>query len=581
MARGGRDPRDPGLSPFKAGLLAAVVILVFSFFGFSRYNPFSDPYKLEATFESANNLQPKSPVRIAGVDVGKVTKVEPLEDGSGAARVEMEIERKGLPIHEDAQLKIRPRIFLEGNFFIDLQPGTPGADELEDGEEIPIQQTATPVQFGSLLESLQRDTRSDLQTFFKEYAQEGLGHGGAKAYNRMLTNAPEALRNAAIANEASLGQQPHDLSKLLRGQQRLFKELASNPEVLKDLVVNLNLTAEAFGRNDAALQATVPALRDVLREGTPALASLNDALPTLRVFSREALPGTKSSGPTIDASLPFIRQARLLVRRQELRGLAADLRKAIPDLAKVNRESIPLLDQQRALSACTSEVLVPFARTPINDPDFADTDPDASGQPFYKQSGRGLVGLSGESRITDANTPFFHVQFSSGPANLLVYNEGGEQTFAAVSRPPEGVRPIRPDKRPVFRPGTPCETQEPPDLNAAGGPPDQMFTSTGDLIPGVIPPGLLPPLPKRLGAASLDAQIQFEWVQEFSRRKAAGLATPDPLAYSVETFPHALAQAGLATTPRGKIYKKGDAAARAKAMAAEAKLPYEQAEAKR
>jgi phospholipid/cholesterol/gamma-HCH transport system substrate-binding protein len=301
MARGGRDPRDPGLSPFKAGLLAVMVIIVFSFFGFSRYNPFEDKFEFTATFETANNLQPKSPVRVAGVDVGKVKKVEPLPGGSGAAKVTMEMDKKGLPLHEDAQLKIRPRIFLEGNFFVDVQPGTPNSPILDEKGSIPIQQTATPVQFGDLLTALQRDTRSDLQTFFKEYAREGLGNGGAEAYNRALTDAPDALRNVAIANEATLGQRPHDLSRLLRGQQRLFDQLAASPETLKDLVTNLNRTAEAFGRNDAALQASVPALRDLLAVGQPALVSLNDALPTLRVFSREALPGVRSSGPTIRA----------------------------------------------------------------------------------------------------------------------------------------------------------------------------------------------------------------------------------------------------------------------------------------
>ncbi|MDQ3934124.1 MAG: MlaD family protein [Actinomycetota bacterium] len=564
---GGRDPRDPGMSPLKAGLLAGIVILVFSFFGFSRHNPFSDPYKLTATFQSANNLQPKSPVRVAGIDVGKVTKVEPLPGGTGAARVEMEIQKKGLPIHEDAQLKIRPRIFLEGNFFVDLQQGTPDAPVMEDEGKIPVQQTATPVQFGQLLTALQRDTRSDLQTFFKEYAREGLGNGGAEAYNRSLTHAPEALRNASIANEASLGERPHDLSRLLRGQQRLSEALTASPEQLKDLITNLNLTAEAFGRNDAALRATVPALRDVLRVGQPALVSLNDALPTLRAFARDATPGVRSSGPTIDASMPFIRQARLLVRREELRGLAADLRRAIPDLARVNRDTIPLLDNQRALSACTSEVLVPFAQTPINDPDFAGRDPDASGQPFYKQAPRGLVGLAGESRINDANTPMFHVQFSSGPANLLVYNEAGEQTFAGVSSPPEGVRPARPSKRPVFRPGIPCETQEPPDLNAPGGPPDQMFGPTGNLLPSTIPPGLLPPLPKRIANAPREQQLQLAWIQEWARRKAAGKSTPDPMAFSVKSYPRELRKAGLATTSRGKIYERGDEKAKEKADA--------------
>jgi hypothetical protein len=33
--------------------------------------------------------------------------------------------RRALPIHKDATLKIRPRIFLEGNFFVDVRPGTP------------------------------------------------------------------------------------------------------------------------------------------------------------------------------------------------------------------------------------------------------------------------------------------------------------------------------------------------------------------------------------------------------------------------------------------------------------------------
>ena len=41
------------------------------------------------------------------------------------ATVKMEIKDKGLPLHEDATLKVRPRIFLEGNFFVDIQPGSP------------------------------------------------------------------------------------------------------------------------------------------------------------------------------------------------------------------------------------------------------------------------------------------------------------------------------------------------------------------------------------------------------------------------------------------------------------------------
>src|SRR3954453_5369876 len=221
LLRRRKDPHATGISPFKAGMIGILVIALITFFGFTRYNPLKHPFELKAAVVSANNLQRNSPVRIAGVNVGKVKQVEAKK--GGGAIVTMEIEKPGLPIHRDAQLKIRPRIFLEGNFFVDISPGTPNAPAFKDGATVPVQQTSTPVQFGQLLTALQSDTRQDLQQFLYEYAQKGLGNGGAEAYNKALDDSPEALRNASIANDASLGQRPHDLSNVLRGQQRLAK----------------------------------------------------------------------------------------------------------------------------------------------------------------------------------------------------------------------------------------------------------------------------------------------------------------------------------------------------------------------
>ena len=101
-------------------------------------------------------------MRIAGVEVGKVKKIEPLE-GTNAAVLTMELKKTALPIHADATAKIRPRIFLEGNFFVDLKPGTPGSPELPSGGTMKISQTATPVQLDQVLTSLQSDSREDLK----------------------------------------------------------------------------------------------------------------------------------------------------------------------------------------------------------------------------------------------------------------------------------------------------------------------------------------------------------------------------------------------------------------------------------
>src|SRR4051812_14233305 len=531
LLRRRKDPRSTGMSPFKAGMIGIAVLAFVVFFGFTRYNPFKHPFQLKAAMQSANNLQRNSPVRIAGVNVGKVKKVEPVK--GGGAIVTMEVEKPGLPIHKDAQIKIRPRIFLEGNFFVDIQPGTPSAPSFKSGDTVPVQQTSTPVQFGQLLTSLQADTRKDLQTLLYEYAQKGLGNGGAQAYNRSLDNAPDAFRNASIANDATLGQRPHDLSNLERGQQRLFHSLSANPAALKDLVTQLNITASAFARENIALEQTVPALRDTLVAATPALQSVDAALPSLRAFSREALPGVRSSGPTIDASLPLIRQLRLLVRPQELRGLVHDLRPTIPALARLNRGSIGLLNENRALSACQNNVLLPWAQKPIPNP----SEPQIDNEPFYQQAARGLVALAGESRILDANSGVFHAQFGSGATNVIL-SHGANNFFAAAPQPPQGVQPIK-SNRPFFRPGEPCELQEVPDLHAPRSDPDP----TGSQAP---PGGLLPPLPKKANQRlTQEGKIQLNELMDYLARVKQNKPAVNPWGITQSVYLRKMQKLGL------------------------------------
>jgi phospholipid/cholesterol/gamma-HCH transport system substrate-binding protein len=444
--------RDNGMSPFRAGVLALVVVALFAYFGFSKANPFSNPYEFKAVFNDVNNLKPKSPVRIAGVEVGKVTKVEPVESGKGAAEVTMQVEDKGLPIKKDAELKIRPRIFLEGNFFVDMEPGSPSADDLPDHGVIPVTQTAAPVQFGDLLTALQRDTRSDLQTFLREYSK-GLAHGGAEGFNQAIHYWKPAYLNSSLANDATLGEDPNrDLQRVLKGQQKTFAALDKDESALKGLVTNFNVTAAAFAREDVALAASVPALRDTLRIGYPALGSLDAALPSLRAFAHDALPGVRSSDETLAASLPFITQARLLMSKEELRGTARVLRRTIPDLVKFDKTSVPFLRESRALSACTNNVLVPFMDLKIPNPETGN-EAENSNQPVRAQLQRGMPGLSGESRLSDGNNQFFHAG-ATAPG-----------TRVRPGPPPDGGSMPMP-----HRPDIPCETQELPNMHAPGGP---------------------------------------------------------------------------------------------------------------
>lgn len=505
--------RPRGMSPFAAGLMAVTLIVVATWFAYTKRNPFSSPYRVNAIFETANELKKRSPVRIAGVEVGRVVDVQPLDDGSGLARVKMEIKDSGRPIKSDAEFRIRNRIFLEGNYFVDVEPGTPSAPELKSGGTIPPNQTASPVQFGQVLNALQSDTRQDLQTFFKEYSSALKGKG-ARGFNLAVKYWEEAYSSNAVVARATLGQEEHDLNRVLRGQGRVFGALAADEEALKDFITGLNETMRAFASQEDNLRQAIPALRDVLLRGRPALRTLNNALPSIRAFAKDALPGARSSAPTLEAQLPFVKQLRQLVQRDELGGLVAELRLATPTLGKLNQSQARSLAQTRALASCQNRVLLPFSKTPIPDPDF----PKNSGQPFYKQSQRAFVGLAGESRMQDANSPFFRVIAGGGPTTVVDTGEAGEQYFSQPLFPIEAVRPAVPDKRPVFRPGVPCETQEPPDLNAA-------TTTAGQS------PQPKPVLNAKNRARMARARAEFKRVQEHLNRERRGLPTVDPLAF--------------------------------------------------
>ncbi len=538
--------RRGGITPFKAGLIALVIVVVATYFAYTQANPFADAYQFQAAFNTVNNLKAESPVRIAGVEVGVVKEVTALGEGEDGAMVTMEIEDHGLPIHEDAELKIRPRIFLEGNEFVDLQPGTPSAEVLDEEGVIPVNQTATPVQLGQVLSVLQSDTRDDLRTFFAEYSIKALKGGGARGFRDSIKYWEDAYKNTALANDALLGTEEGDLFRVLKGQQQTFAALSEAPEDLRDLVTNFNTTAAAFASEDDALQATIPALRDVLAVGRPALQSLNSSFPGIQRFAVDALPGVRSSQQTIPEAFPFIRQLRLLVRPSELRGLAADLRRAIPDLARLNKRTIPLLKQNRTISACTNETLLPFARTPIPtgepgaEPNTASTldfpfAPDSTMQPFFEQAPRAFVGLAGESRTTDANNEFFRANFKLDDA-LTFFAPTGDflgtpalgDRLLGLADPETDFRPAPPEtipipgsstgleeyRRPAFRPDFPCELSVEPDLRA----PSENITTQGEEIdlcgPLGLPPKLCNLVPGIQAAAEGDEQEQVEGLIE-------------------------------------------------------------------
>ena len=489
--------RRGGGPSFKAGAIAIVVIVIACYFGFTKSNPFADKFELSAAFRTANDIKPGSAVRVAGVNVGKVSEIETIDPSSQLGRkgagaiVHMELEDNGLPIKADARMKIRPRIFLEGNWFVDIAPGSPGAPELPEGATVPVQQTSAPVQFGQVLTALQSDTRQDLQVVLDEYGR-ALANGGARGYNRSIKHWTRAFRDSAIVNEAMLGLEPHDLSGYLRGASRFAEGLDRDPEALKNLITDLATTADAFASEEARLTAAIRELPRTLIAGRSALGELNGAFPSLRRFVAEMRPAVRAAGPSLDATLPLVKQLRGFVRERELKGFVRDLRPLVPNLTELNEGGVELQKELRLLSSCANEVLTPWRNDTVPDKQFP-----ASG-PVFQEQVKWMPGIAAESRNFDANGQFVR-SLGNGAQYAYGLNDG---RFFLTGLPLQGVNPPKVDAAPPLQPGVACETQQPPDLNSqAQDPPAATKVNNDD--------------PAVKAAVAREKAKAIEWLRDF------------------------------------------------------------------
>lgn len=475
-------------NPVRFGLVFILVLLLITYFGFTKRIPFKHEFRLKAEFASALNIHPKSPVRIAGVNVGKVTGIQ--RDGSSGL-VSMEIESRGLPIHSDATLKIRPRIFLEGNWFVELQPGSPSAPTVSSGHTIPIAQTADPVQLDQVLDALNTETRANLQHLLIYFGQalthkpdavenaeqdpEVRGLNAAQALDKTYTHSGKALRGGAIINQAFAGTEEHDLSELIASIGKVTGALNVHEQQLGELISNFNTFFAAFAAQSTPLTATVGELPSALRNVDRGLASLDASLPPTRTFAKDILPGLRSTPSTVTAALPWIEQVQDSLAPSELGGVAKALAAATPSLAGVEAESIPFFHQTDLFNKCLTKVLYPAGNTKLQDGS------STSGVETYKEFWYSLVGLAGIGQSFDGNGSV--VKFLVGnsgdtvrsqPTSILGYKHQGDQLIARSPLTPLGTRPAYPGVEPPYQPLVSCYTQTLPNFNGplSSGPAD-------------------------------------------------------------------------------------------------------------
>ncbi len=463
------------LSTLQAGMVAILLTVIGVYLGFTKDIPFTKPFQMSAVFQNAPPIKRGTAVRIAGVDVGKVSKVEPAGHGSQGVKVTMKLKDNALPIHNDAEVKVRERIFLEGNLFMDIKPGSPSADSISNGDTIPASQTSAPVQLDQVLGVLNTNTRKDLEDLLAGYGDalngqpkpgedadqvpEVQGKTGGQALNQSLDSASDSLRQTSIVNQATLGTETHDLSKLIAGQQKVFTALSGRETQLQDLVTNFNITMGALASQSSNLSQTVRQLPRVLEAARPALDNLNAAFPSTRAWALEMIPGVEETPATIKAGFPWVRQARALLEPSELQGLVKILKPTVPDLAQVVAGQVNLLPVLDEFDKCQYNTVLPSGEQTIQDGNLS------TGIQNYKEFFQSLTGLVGAGQNFTGNGVYTRFQPGGGAFPGSV-GTGNTQRYGSFTAQPAGTRPARSPKAP-YKPKVKCSTQPAPDLNSA------------------------------------------------------------------------------------------------------------------
>ena len=307
------------------------------------------PFELKAEFQTAQAVVPGQgqEIKVAGVRVGDVEKVE-LIDGAGV--VTFAVDRKFLPVYRDATILMRPTTGLKSMFF-ELDPGTRGSGEYEEGETVPMRNTAPDINFHEIIAALDADTQAYLRLLLVG-AGGGL-EGNDKRLGRLLGSLGPINRDLGVLNR-TVAERRRELAQFTHNMNVLTTRVGQAEHELTRLVGSASQDLGAIGEQEPDVERLVSLLPETLRVGRETLISMRELAtvlgPTfndLRPFARNLKDlnastrqfALKATPPLRDEIRPFVREARKRipdVRRGATRFAAATPRLKVVT-SKLNR----------------------------------------------------------------------------------------------------------------------------------------------------------------------------------------------------------------------------------------------------
>jgi virulence factor Mce-like protein len=325
-------------SPTMVGAITVLIVAVAVFLAYNANHglPFVPTYKLSAEVPNAANLVDGNDVRIAGVRVGTVTSIDPVQgsNGSTSAQLNLTLDKSIEPLPRDTTITVRNSSTI-GLKYLQLNLGQSPAS-FHSGDTIPINQDKPqPVDLDQFFGTFDQPTREAAQTNLRGFGDALAGRGG------QLNGGISALRRLVDSAQPLV----HNLAAPSTGFGPFFSSLESLSRTVAPVALQ---QADLFGGLDATFGAFArvarPYLQDTISKGAPTEDASIHSFPVIRPFLDHSATFFTDLQPGINAlanSAP---------------NYVAGLRRGVPAL-----RNSPTFDRELL---ATSQSLLGFQSTP-------------------------------------------------------------------------------------------------------------------------------------------------------------------------------------------------------------------------
>lgn len=386
----------------------------------------------------------KSTVKLAGLEIGKVTGVE--ESDHGTALISMKVDDDMDKLGPAPSAAIAPLTILAGGYSVELYPGG-GPGSFDPDTVIPLSRTRQPVDLDPILDTLPGPVRTSLQNTVGN-VNKTLADGGKNSLRRLVGDAPSALAPTGTVLDAAQGTHPEqDLPQLVTNLEATAEVVGDRSRQVSQILDDAHTTTTVLARQSQALGTTVASLPTTLQDTRTGLDHLGGTLDQLAGTAKTFEPAAEDLNPLLKQLTPVLQKANPLL--QQLQPVLNDAGPAVHELVPTASQATSVLDDVRGpvLDRVNGPVMSTLLSTYRGTGPFQGTGGGVQADhTFYQELGYMVTGLGRASQTQDANGASLNFQVGAGSGSP---NAGGlsfEQVIRMLTFPtaPAGPGPGAP-----------------------------------------------------------------------------------------------------------------------------------------